>query len=149
MKNILIKYLETLATDAKQSHGNLAVFPLLSDAAVSLAYLTLDEALTRETVEVAEVDDGGEVSRLKVINRSNLPVLILDGEELAGAKQNRIANTTILIAAGSVTIIPVSCVEQGRWTYRTNRFYSEKRMMTSRMRASKAVDVQECLSMRA
>lgn len=149
MKNILIKYLETLATDAKQSHGNLAVFPLLSDAAVSLAYLTLDEALTRETVEVAEVDDGGEVSRLKVINRSDLPVLILDGEELVGAKQNRIANTTILIAAGSVTIIPVSCVEQGRWTYRTNRFYSEKRMMTSRMRASKAVDVQECLSMRA
>ena len=149
MKNILIKYLETLATDAKQSHGNLAVFPLLSDAAVSLAYLMLDEALQKEVVEVAEVDESGEVSRLKVINRSDLPVLILDGEELVGAKQNRIVNSTFLIAAGSVTIIPVSCVEQGRWTYRTDRFFSEKRMMTSRMRASKAVEVQNCLSMRA
>jgi hypothetical protein len=149
MKNILIKYLETLATDAKQSHDNLTVFPLLSDAAVSLAYLMLDEALQKEVVEVAEVDESGEVSRLKVINRSGLPVLILDGEELVGAKQNRIVNTTILIAAESMTIIPVSCVEQGRWTYRTNRFFSEKRMMTSRMRASKAVKVQDCLSMRA
>jgi hypothetical protein len=149
MKNILIKYLETLATDAKQSHDNLTVFPLLSDAAVSLAYLMLDEALQKEVVEVAEVDESGEVSRLKVINRSDLPVLILDGEELVGAKQNRIVNTTILIAAESMTIIPVSCVEQGRWTYRTNRFFSEKRMMTSRMRASKAVKVQDCLSMRA
>ena len=114
MKNILIKYLETLATDAKQSHGNLAVFPLLSDAEVSLAYLVLDEALQKEAIEVAEVDESGEVSKLKVINRSDLPVLILDGEELVGAKQNRIVNTTFLIAAGSVTIIPVSCVEQGR-----------------------------------
>ena len=66
-----------------------------------------------------------------------------------GAKQNRIVNTTILIAAGSVTTIPVSCVEQGRWAFRTNRFYSEKRMMTSRMRASKAVEVQHCLYMRS
>jgi hypothetical protein len=114
MKNILIKYLETLATDVKQSHGNLAVFPLLSDAAVSLAYLMLDEALQKEVVEVAEVDESGQFSRLKVINRSDLSVLILDGEELVGAKQNRIVNTTILIAAESVTIIPVSCVEQGR-----------------------------------
>jgi environmental stress-induced protein Ves len=65
-------------------------------------------------VEVAEVDESGQFSRLKVINRSDLSVLILDGEELVGAKQNRIVNTTILIAAESVTIIPVSCVEQGR-----------------------------------
>jgi hypothetical protein len=37
-------------------------------------------------------------------------VLILDGEELVGTKQNRIVNTTILVAAGCEIVIPVSCV---------------------------------------
>ena len=36
---------------------------------------------------------------LKVINSAAVAVLILDGEELAGAKQNRIVNTTILLRA--------------------------------------------------
>ena len=56
---------------------------------------------------------------LKVINKSEVMVLILDGEELVGAKQNRIVNTTILIPAKETVLIPVSCVEQGRWSYDT------------------------------
>jgi hypothetical protein len=38
----------------------------------------------------------------------------LDGEELIGAKQNRIVNLTVLVAAGQTLHIPVSCVEAGR-----------------------------------
>jgi hypothetical protein len=69
-------------------------------------------------------------------------VLILDGEELVGAKQNRIVNTTILIAGKTTTVIPVSCVEQGRWSYKSDKLYSEKRMMASKLRASKADQVK-------
>jgi hypothetical protein len=43
-------------------------------------------------------------------------LLLLDGEELVGAKQNRILNTTVLVDAHVTVTIPVSCVEQGRWT---------------------------------
>jgi ARG and Rhodanese-Phosphatase-superfamily-associated Protein domain len=35
-------------------------------------------------------------------------VLILDGEELVGAKQNRIVNVTILVVTQSEIVIPVS-----------------------------------------
>lgn len=39
-------------------------------------------------------------------------VLILDGEEILGAKQNRMVNATILIAAHTKVKVPVSCVER-------------------------------------
>ena len=68
-------------------------------------------------------------------------LLILDGEELVGAKQNRIVNTTILIPAKKTVVIPVSCVEEGRWSYDTERFHSEERIMAPTMRAMKAQQV--------
>ena len=42
-------------------------------------------------------------------------MLLYDGEELVGAKQNRILNVTVLVEAGAKLPIPVSCVEEGRW----------------------------------
>ena len=58
-----------------------------------------------------------------------------------GAKQNRIVNTTILVAANATTVIPVSCVEQGRWAYTSKKFHSHKRIMSPVMRSMKADDV--------
>jgi hypothetical protein len=58
----------------------------------------------------------------------------LAGEELVGSKQNRIVNTTMLIQAKSTPVIPVSCVEQGRWNYRSPRFSSEERIMSPALR---------------
>jgi hypothetical protein len=72
-------------------------------------------------------------------------VLILDGEELVGAKQNRVVNTTILVAANSALVIPVSCVEQGRWAYTNPRFESRERIMSANIRANKAAQVHENL----
>jgi hypothetical protein len=49
-------------------------------------------------------------------------VLFLEGEELRGAKQNRVLNTSVLVAARAKTTIPVSCVERGRWRYTSRSF---------------------------
>ncbi len=53
-------------------------------------YLTLDEALAAKTATVTEVSESGSVPELYFQNEGDLPVLLLDGEELVGAKQNRV-----------------------------------------------------------
>jgi hypothetical protein len=148
MQEVIREYLEQAKVGRKQVYKNMAVYPLLSDYSLSLDYILLDEALGSGVIEVTEVNDHGAVPDLKVHNKSPKMVLILDGEELVGAKQNRIVNTTILIAANATVVIPVSCVEQGRWSYNTPRFYSEERIMPSRMRAMKAEQVQNSIRSR-
>ena len=142
MENVIKDYLGQVKVGRKQSFKNLSIFPLLSTYGLDLEYLLLDEALAEGLVEVAEVDTEGSVPDLKVINKSPEMILILDGEELVGAKQNRIMNTTILIEGKSTTIVPVSCVEQGRWSYDSPRFSSKERMMSAGLRAMKSEQVQ-------
>jgi len=142
MENIIKDYLDKIQIGNAQSYKNLSVFPLLSDYVVPFDYLTLDEALSKNLIDVVELDKDGSVPELKVVNKSDRMFLILDGEELVGAKQNRIVNTTILIPAKSTSVIPVSCVEQGRWSYDTDKFYSLERVMSPRMRASKSDQVR-------
>jgi hypothetical protein len=148
MQNIINEYIGGLKLGRKQSYKNLTVFALLSDYAANLNYLTLDEALSGNLIDVVEKNEGGTVPELKVVNKSDRMVLILDGEELVGAKQNRIVNTTILIAGNTTTVIPVSCVEQGRWSYKSDKFYSEKRVMSSKLRSKKAAQVKYSLKNR-
>jgi len=141
MTEIIKDYLNQIQIGAEQSYKNLAVFPVLSDYVIPFDYLTLDEALSKDLIEVVEIDEGGSVPELKVVNKSDKMVLILDGEELVGAKQNRIVNTTILIPAMETVVIPVSCVEQGRWSYETKHFHSEERIMAPTIRAMKAQQI--------
>jgi hypothetical protein len=87
----------------------------------------------------------GSVPELKFENRSNQPILIVDGEALIGAKQNRIVNISILVPAQSITPIPVSCVERGRWSYRRPDFGSADHVLYSKSRAQKAGHVSASL----
>ena len=51
---------------------------------------------------VTEVSEAGSVPFIQVANRADRPLLLLDGEELIGAKQNRILNTTVLVEAAAL-----------------------------------------------
>jgi hypothetical protein len=62
------------------------------------------------------------------------PVLFLEGEELRGAKQNRVLNTSVLVAGKSRSVLPVSCVEQGRWRYAARTFGSAGMHATAKLR---------------
>ena len=61
------------------------------------AYQLLDEALAAGTVRVMEVSESGHVPELSLLNDGDQAVQLLDGEELIGAKQNRILIRRALI----------------------------------------------------
>jgi hypothetical protein len=54
---------------------------------------------------------------LWVFNPGDFQVLLIDGDVLPCAKQNRALNTSILFKELSEKRVPVSCTEQGRWSY--------------------------------
>ena len=95
-------------------HRGIVVTPLFPRRDPLAAYITLDEALPRG-LRITETSASGEVPELDLHNPLEENVLLYDGEELVGAKQNRILNVTVLAAAKTRLTIPVSCVEEGRW----------------------------------
>jgi hypothetical protein len=122
-------FLEIVKLARPQSHQNLVLFPLLAPESGEPDYLTLEEALGEDAVVITEVSEGGQVPELKLVNLSGSKILILDGEELKGAKQNRIVNATFLIGPKSEVVVPVSCVEHGRWNYESRNFDSGEKIM--------------------
>ncbi len=119
---------------APVSHDKLTVFPLYLDAPAAPNYRLADEALADGSAVVEEVSEGGSVPNLAVDNRGGTLVLFVEGQELRGAKQNRVLNTSVLIAAHTKTVLPVSCVEQGRWRYTSKQFTSSEYYSSSKMR---------------
>ena len=114
---------QALRLGRRQVHGPLAVFPLdLSADGEGPGYITLHQAIAEGSAVVTEVSEGGSVPDLRIVNKGQRRVLVLDGEELRGAKQNRILNTTILVGKQSSLVVPVSCTEQGRWSYASKEF---------------------------
>ncbi|QYZ67523.1 MAG: hypothetical protein OI74_09385 [Gammaproteobacteria bacterium (ex Lamellibrachia satsuma)] len=128
-----------------QVHHNLVLFPLIAEKSAEPHYLLLDEALARGCARVTEVSESGSVPELRFVNECDRPVLLLDGEELVGAKQNRILNLTVMAPAHKSIIIPVSCVEAGRWQAESADFASAKRAHYAAGRASKAAHVSASL----
>jgi hypothetical protein len=127
-------FLENVKLGGKQNHLNMTLIPLLAPDAGVPDYLTLEEALNQMLAEVTEVSQGGSVPDLKLINKSPGKLLVVDGEELVGAKQNRIVNASFLIAGQTEITIPVSCVEHGRWSYRSQKFASGEKVMSANLR---------------
>jgi len=123
----------------------LAVFPLFAEPSGGVDYALSDEAISEGSVIVEEVSESGSVPDLSVENKGDIRVLFLEGEELIGAKQNRILNTSVLVAARTKTNIPVSCVEQGRWGYRSRSFGSSGSHSPSKLRYALKASVSRSL----
>ncbi len=124
-----------------QQKDNLAVIQFSTIPNNTLEIITSTSALRNKYIEVKEISDGGSVNELMVLNHSEKFVFLMDGDILDGAKQNRVLNTSVLLAPQSKTKIPVSCVESGRWNYKTRNFQSTDYVAPVNLRANKSMKV--------
>ena len=81
---------------------------------------------------------------LEVTNPTNRLVLIPEGEQLIGGLQDRLLNTSVLVAPSTNLQIPVSCLEQGRWGDRRN-FDRGRAFAPRRTRRSKNASVADSI----
>lgn len=120
------KLLEQIELGEPLHYGDLTVIPLLNRTAnVNLDFLTLEQALEKDLIEITELE-GGSVPRVKIVNKADKPIYIMGGEVITGCKQDRVVGKDILIRPhNKQTIVPVYCVESSRWTYESDQFYSK------------------------
>ena len=97
------------------SSGPLTLVPLFGGIPAP-TYVLAADAFEAGLLTISELGEGS-VPQLVADNKGDLTVLLLDGEHLEGAKQHRVLNVTVLLAPHHRTVIPVTCVEQGRWHY--------------------------------
>lgn len=145
MKTELEQYFATLECGEPQVYKHITVIPLLGREGGGPVFVTLDEALAGRTFTVTEASQSGSVPELKVANTGELAVFLLDGEEVAGAKQNRVLNTSILVAGKTELVIPVSCTERGRWAYTSSAFSSSNQVLEHKIRSRKLRSVSASL----
>src|SRR3989304_1707988 len=93
-------------------HRGITVAPLFPRHDSVAGYIPLDGARA-QGLRIRETSESGSVPELLVENPLSERVLLYDGEELVGAKQNRILNVSVLVEAKSKLTNPVSFVGQG------------------------------------
>ncbi len=111
----LTKWLDNIKISEPLFLRNLVIYPLKNGEEDGGSIKVLNEVLKEGFAEISEVSSQ-DVERIRLDNPSEYRIFLLDGEEIEGALQNRITNTACLIDRRSSIDIPVSCVEQGRWS---------------------------------
>ncbi len=133
--------LEVLGPWHPPTAQRLTLLPLFGSAPAP-DYVIAAQAISEGLLTISEIDQAGSVPQLIADNLAPMPVLLLDGEHLEGAKQNRVMNSSALLAANHKTVLPVSCVEQGRWHYNEDQdFRTSSDFSHTRLRARNKVDV--------
>jgi hypothetical protein len=140
-------FLSSLELESGLGSSDLTVFHLISRTSHEPGYDTLQDAILAGHARVTEVSKAGSVPELRVVNDGSRAVLIVDGEELVGAKQNRIVNITIMVPAKTALTIPVSCVEAGRWSVQSAEFAPAERTYHASGRRAKVEQVSASLRM--
>ncbi len=125
-----------------QCESTLGVVQFGTSGQDTFPYCATDAAIRDRMIEVRELNETGSVNTILVVNSSPQYVFLMDGDILAGAKQNRVVNASVLLAPHSKTAVPVSCVEHGRWHHVSPRFAGTDYAAPTSLRASKASQVR-------
>jgi hypothetical protein len=100
-----------LNVGAGQYRDGVTVFPVWTSAPAARGLVTGAAA----RVTVSERAGSATVGELVLQNADARPALLLDGELLEGGMQHRTLLQDVLLDGRSSAVVPVACVEAGRW----------------------------------
>jgi ARG and Rhodanese-Phosphatase-superfamily-associated Protein domain/Protein kinase domain len=108
----MLKHFEVTVGEVMRGRA-VTVLPLFTKpAGPPVDYRLGSHALAKGALEVHDLHG---VDRLEARNRSGDRLLLIEGDHLIGAKQNRVVTSSVLVGARAKLTLPASCVEQGRW----------------------------------
>ena len=131
------RFIQYLDVGEPVYYGNLTIVPVYTRRLEeSRNYNTLDDALASNSLTISEVN-GGQVPQVELNNYSKRTVFIMGGEVISGGKQDRIFGREVLLSPGARhVVVPVYCVEESRWQYETDTFYSKQNLGTWNLRST-------------
>lgn len=135
MESTLARHLDTILLGPPQQFNDFTIFPLKTEQGGALQHIAMDEAMKSGRFKITEVSEMGVISEALAENRGNQPVLLVEGEELLGAKQNRVLASSILIEPHTRRTIPVLCSERKRWVHSSMTFAPSKTILPWRLRS--------------
>ena len=138
MKSVKLFSTKTTAILDVQHRDTISIAQFEHHPCNTLSFQSVHRAYEKNLLTVEEVCDEGRVNELRLRNFSDECILIMDGDILKGAKQNRVVNTSVVVAPRCEIFIPVSCVEQGRWTYHRNDFMPSEEVAYRKIREQKS-----------
>jgi hypothetical protein len=137
--------LKRIRVGAGKHHFNLTFFPLFSKSPNGSDFISLDQAIKKKYVEVGEVSEEGDISKVKLKNDSDQFIFLPQGEMITGAKQDRVIIISTIVVPNTTEILNVSCVEQGRWEFESQDFkasdYSHPKLRKTIIESSE--DIQQ------
>jgi len=124
--------------------NNITIFFLQSKIKLENNFLTLEESISKNLVDIKEVNSKGTIRYLKVSNKSNQKLLILGSEQIIGnaLKQNRVVNNTTLVPEQTTILLSVSCCEKNRWSPAVaNNICTSESLYFTKGRINNSVDI--------
>jgi hypothetical protein len=122
-----------------------AILAYQGDARLSALQFVANEGVgadiapaTAAAIEARELDDGGRINRLRVVNVSSETVALLEGTTFVGGYQNRAIVADLALEPTTEADAPVVCVERGRWDHEGVFFEETTRVLPPSARARHA-----------
>lgn len=113
--NVVTRYLDRATVHPPAHYRGLCLFPVsIRDEQPLRNLLSLAEALKSGALRIEELDRA-TVERARFVNTSKRFVFAMAGEVILGGKQNRAVRDDVLIGPDSSVVVPLYCIQQGRW----------------------------------
>lgn len=129
-----------MKTTTKQftAYGSLAIIQVRVEPETTFNFKPAAPEMNTGGLVISEATGAGVVGTLIALNNTESYLLLTDADVLAGAKQNRVLNKSVLLAPMTKTLLDVSCVERMRWQYRTKNFTNPGSLADPDLRREKA-----------